>query len=256
MHAPHCELAGLAADLLERVRRQAPRVHCITNTVAQEFTANVLLAAGAVPSMTTSADEIAAFVAGAGALLVNLGTFDAERRAASETGIAQAARTGIPWVLDPVLIDRSESRAVFARSLVAKRPRAIRLNAAEFAALAGYEAEGGRIARYAGENGVTVGLTGPIDLVSDGTRTASLANGDPRMAKITAMGCAASALVAACLAVEDDAWRATVSGLTFLGVAGDLAGADAQGPGTLAVSLLDALHRLDRETLLSRARIT
>ena len=44
--------AGIAADLLERVRRTAPRVHCITNAVAQHFTANVLLALGAVPSMT------------------------------------------------------------------------------------------------------------------------------------------------------------------------------------------------------------
>ena len=31
-------------------------------------------------------------------------------------------------------------------------------------------------------------------------------NGDPLMGRVTAMGCAATALVAACLAVETDAW--------------------------------------------------
>ena len=45
--APTC--AGIAADILARVRARAPRIHCITNAVAQNFTANVLLAAGALP---------------------------------------------------------------------------------------------------------------------------------------------------------------------------------------------------------------
>jgi hydroxyethylthiazole kinase len=51
-----------AAVMLDRLRTQRPAVHCITNTVAQNFTANFLLAAGCVPSMTLSSEEIAAFV--------------------------------------------------------------------------------------------------------------------------------------------------------------------------------------------------
>src|SRR5579862_7363023 len=85
MHKPNPspgDLAEFAATLIERLRARAPRVHCITNSVAQAFTANVLLAAGAVPSMTLSADEIGSFVASADALLVNLGTLDKERREA------------------------------------------------------------------------------------------------------------------------------------------------------------------------------
>ena len=38
-----------AAAVLERIRTRAPRVHCITNAVAQNFSANMLLALGAVP---------------------------------------------------------------------------------------------------------------------------------------------------------------------------------------------------------------
>src|SRR5579875_938904 len=87
-------LPQIAAGMLEQLRTRAPRVHCITNTVAQAYTANMLLAAGGVPSMTISAEEIGGFIAGADALLVNLGTFDAERRAATEIAVGAAVESG------------------------------------------------------------------------------------------------------------------------------------------------------------------
>src|SRR5271154_6731572 len=139
MHAP-VELADIAADVLARIRERAPRVHCITNSVAQQYTANMLLAAGAVPSMTLSPEEIAGFVGGADALLVNLGTFDAERRSAIAAALGAMRQRRLPWVLDPVFIERSPSRAKFARELAARAPSVVRLNHAEFAALAGHDA--------------------------------------------------------------------------------------------------------------------
>jgi len=121
-----------AAAVLDRLRSRGPRVHCITNSVAQNFTANVLLAAGAVPSMTLSGEEIGAFVARSHALLVNLGTFDRERREATSIAVDAAVQNGLPWVLDPVFVDRAEQRAVYARDLIFLGPKAIRLNHAEF----------------------------------------------------------------------------------------------------------------------------
>src|ERR1700721_1594079 len=109
MHAPR-ELPDIAADVLARVRARRPRVHFLTNSVALNFTANMLLAAGAVPSMTLAVEEVVDFVAGADALLVNLGTLDAERRAAIGLAV-EAAGERVPWVLDPGLIHRSAPRA-------------------------------------------------------------------------------------------------------------------------------------------------
>src|SRR4249919_881401 len=123
-----------ASDILARLRHRRPRVHCITNTVAQNFTANVLLAAGCVPSMTLSPEEIGPFVAGAQGLLVNLGTFDAERREAAEIAVGTAMQKRLPWVLDPVFIERTPPRAAFARELIGRGPAAVRLNHAEFSA--------------------------------------------------------------------------------------------------------------------------
>jgi hydroxyethylthiazole kinase len=246
-------LVAVTADVFARLRTRSPRVHCITNNVAQNFTANALLAVGAIPAMTIAPDEIGAFVARADALLVNLGTFDAERRAAVDIAVEVAARHAKPWVLDPVFIDRSEQRAAYARTLLAKSPRAIRLNSAELIALGGGSGETS-VSAFAQTNRTVVGLTGQIDLVADGTRTLRFENGHPWMGQVTAMGCAASALVAAALAVESDAGVATAAALLALGVAGEWAGTMAKGPGSFAVEIIDALHGLDG-AMLERARV-
>jgi hydroxyethylthiazole kinase len=249
------ELAAQAAALLARLRAKAPRVHCVTNAVAQNFTANALLAFGAVPSMTLSGEEIAAFVARSDALLVNLGTFDRERREATSIAVDAAVRQGLPWVLDPVFVDRAPQRAAYARDLIFLSPKALRLNAAEFTALAGEKPTGSTIAAYARAHDLTVGLSGETDLIADGERICSIANGHPLMAKVTAMGCAASALVAACLAIEPDAFVGTAAALMMTGVAGELAAEKSQGPGSFALAIIDELYNLDEKTLLDRARI-
>lgn len=249
-------VAHTAAALTERLRLRAPRVHCVTNAVAQNFTANMLLAAGCVPSMTVDPEEIGSFVVCSGALLVNLGTFDRERRQATAVALEAAAQINVPWVLDPVFIDRAPARAVFARELIARAPAVVRLNHAEFAALAGAEPTSEALAEYARAHKVVVALSGETDRVTDGARLAAISNGDALMAKVTAMGCAGSALVAACLAIEPDAWRAATGALAMIGVAGEIAAGKSEGPGTFAAAIVDALHRLDGPTLLQRTKAT
>ena len=60
------------------VRVNSPLVHNITNYVAMNFSANALLAAGASPVMAHAADELADIAMIAGALVINIGTLDAE----------------------------------------------------------------------------------------------------------------------------------------------------------------------------------
>lgn len=250
------DVAPAAMALLERLRARGPRVHCITNAVAQNFTANVLLAAGCLPSMTLSPEEIGGFVAGANALLVNLGTFDAERRAATEIAVAAAAERDIPFVLDPVFIDRSAPRTEFARALLARGPKVVRLNHAEFAALAGAEPSRDAAQALARRHKTVVALSGALDMVADGARTVNIANGHALMARVTAMGCAGSALTAAALAVEPDPLRAAAAALLTLGVAGEIAAERAQGPGSFAVAIIDALYGLTAQDITSRAKVT
>lgn len=250
------DIAQRAASLLSLVRERKPRVHCITNTVVQGFTANVLLAAGAIPSMTTSPNEIGYFVSGANALLVNLGTFDTERREAIDTALEVAFDDGVPWLLDPVLIERSAPRAGYARSLAGKEPRVVRANAAEFAALTGRETTPESLDKFALDHITVAACTGATDLVTSGTKRAAIKNGHPWMAQVTGVGCAETALIAALVAVEDDEFLAATAGLLIAGIAGEIAAESANGPGSFAVTFLDALAAIGAEDVIRRGNLS
>jgi len=64
----------------------------------------------------------------------------------------------------------------------------------------------------------------------------------------------AVALVCAALAVETDAWMATLAALAAFGVAGEIAAQRVQGPGSFAATMIDALHSIDRGTLRARVK--
>jgi len=236
------------------LRARGPRVHCLTNTVAQPLTANALLAAGAAPSLTGDPAEVAAFVSSADALLVNLGTLEPERARAIEAAVGAARGAAIPWVLDPVFIERSEARARFAAGLVAESPAAIRANGPEFDALLAIGGHGS-LSDLASSCGAVLVRSGPTDEIVSGHQALSVLNGSALMGAVTAMGCAAGALIAAMLATENDAFAAVTAAVLAFGVAGERASEGAGGPGTFQPRFLDALYGLDADGLKAAARI-
>ena len=62
------------SQFLADLRAKNPLVHCITNYVAMNISANVVLAAGASPAMIHTPEETADFAKIVGALTVNIGT--------------------------------------------------------------------------------------------------------------------------------------------------------------------------------------
>ena len=143
---------------------------------------------------------------------------------------------GRPVVLDPVGVGATTYRTDTAKRILDEVDVAIvRGNAAEIAALAGLEAEirgveaievgtaAPTIARTAATSlGVVAAVTGPVDHVSDGTRTLAVANGDPLLATITGSGCMATAITGCFAAVRADApVDAAAFALAALGVAAE-----------------------------------
>lgn len=249
---------------LERLRATAPLVHCITNYVAMDVAANALLAIGASPAMVHAAEEVEEFVAISSALTVNIGTLSPPWVAAMERAADRAAALGIPWVLDPVGAGATAYRTAVARDLASRRPAVVRGNASEILSLAGEVGDtrgvdstrGTDEARPAAESlaralGCVVAVTGAVDYATDGRRTLAVGHGHPLMARVTALGCALTGVTGAFLAVEADPLHAATYALACFGVAGEAAARGADGPGTLRVRLLDALHNLD--TLRDRA---
>lgn len=253
--SPLVVTAARVAATLTRLRERRPRIHSLTSTVAQNFTANMLLAVGATPSMTDSPEEVPAFVASADGLLVNIGMLDRAFRNAVLTAIEVAKDSGVPWSLDPVMIDISPPRMEFARRLMDMDPALVHANRAEFAALAGVEASDDEVRDSAVRALTTMAVTGEVDIITDGKRVVRVANGHPLMDRVTAVGCAGFAVATAFRAVEPDPVIAATSAFVAMGVAGELAATVAHGPGSFAIAFLDALHSLDEETILNRAKI-
>ncbi len=266
------EFLEITIALLDALRSAPPLTHCITNAVVTGFTANVLLAVGAAPAMVDIVGESGVFAGVASGLLVNLGTPTPEQREASREAVAGATGAGTPWVLDPVAIGSLPVRTALARELVALRPNAIRGNASEILALAGLSAGGRGVdatdttdaARDAArtlalEHGSVVAVSGPVDLITDGTSSIRIANGDALLTKVTGGGCALGAVMAAFLGTARANGIAPLPAVAAASlvytVAAEQAAARTSGPGSFAVALLDALATVDGRDVAAGARI-
>ena len=254
---------------LAAIRERKPLVHQITNYVVMNETANATLALGALPVMAHAREEVAEMVRLAGALVLNIGTLSPHWIEAMLAAGAAANEAGVPVVLDPVGAGATSFRTDTAKRILDVVDVAVlRGNAGEVATLVGVESEvrgvesiaagagAEAIARAAASAlGVVASVTGPVDHVSDGERTAAIANGHPLLAAVTGTGCMSSAITGCFLAV-DGPFDAAVAALVAFGVAGEDAAQDAKGPGSFHVGLYDALAALDPESLDTRARVT
>lgn len=229
------------AGLLDEVRRRRPRVHCLMNGVVPKFVADGLSALGAIPSMTSSPEEVGNFVARADSLLVNLGTLDAQRREAIGIAVDVAAERGRPWALDPAHCDYSPPRAAFAQELLTRDPAVLRANATEFDLLSV-------------PAGVVAVRTGKADRIAYNGSAFSVVNGHPLTALVTGTGCLSGAVIAAFLAIEPDPYLAACAAMLAFGVAAEMAGKAAAGPGSFEPALLDALANLEGAHILQFAK--
>ena len=244
---------------LQRLRATNPLVHCMTNQVVQEITANVLLAAGASPAMIVDKNETADFARIASALLINVGTLTAEQFEAMVPAIHAANAAGVPWVLDPVAAGVLPWRDAKLKTLLTLKPTVIRGNASEILALAG-SGKGGKgvdsqdssfsalsaAETLARETGAVVSVTGETDYVTNGARTVSIAGGHLMATLVVGTGCSLSALVAAFVAKAGDPILAAASACFLAKKAAEQAAAVSAGPGHFHDAYLDALYTIGR----------
>jgi len=262
-------LGQKAAENLETVRTKKPLIHNITNFVVMNYTANALLACGASPVMAHAPEEVEEMVSFAGALVLNIGTLSTSWVDAMFIAGKKANELRIPVILDPVGSGATRLRTESAKRLINELSvSVIRGNASEVLSLAREgartkgvdsihrvdEAEAAALA-LARELDATLAITGPVDLITDGKRVCRVLNGHELMGFVTGTGCTATALIGAFLSVDREPVNATATALAYFGLAGERAAANSEGPGSFQIALLDALFRMDGETLRIGARI-
>ena len=246
-------------SIIQQIKEKAPIVHCITNIVAANDMANILLAVGARPIMARHPGETANVTQNCSALVLNLGTPERGTLSAMYRSAAAAARAGVPVVFDPVGVGSSKLRQKAAKKILKTvRPAVIKGNRSEIAALAqnaniftGVDACGEAIDTAPAENlaksyGCIVVVTGSTDLVTDGTTTLHIQNGHPLMGSVTGSGCMLGALLAAAIACENSL-QAVADMINLYGTAGQIAAArmsSQNGSGSYRAYLLDAVYNL------------
>lgn len=244
--------------MLATMRQQKPLVQCITNFVAMNVAANVVLAAGASPAMVHSQEEAGEFAALCGAVTINIGTLSPLWLQGMCAAVQAANQQDIPWVFDPVAHFAVSYRRQAAQDLLALKPSVIRGNASEILTLAGFAAHGQgadsgddvKDAHHAARKlalaqHCIVAVTGVYDLVTDGEKTLRIDGGSALMPQVTALGCALTCLIGAFIATHKTRlFEATAAALALYAVAGEQAAHQAYGPASFQVHFIDALASL------------
>lgn len=254
---------------LEKIRKNSPLVHNITNFVVMNLTANALLAAGASPVMAHAIEEVEDMVGIANALVVNIGTLSTPWVEAMFKAGREAKRKGIPVIFDPVGAGATRMRTETAISFVEEiRPEIVRGNASEILALhrtgsstKGVDSLHGtedalEAARdLAAKYGTVVSISGAVDLIVDKTSLFRVHNGHPLMPRVTGLGCTASSLTGAFAAVDPSLLQAAAAAMAVMGVAGEIAASQCRGPASFQIAFLDTLYNLDAGEIRARLKM-
>ena len=265
---------------IEKLRETEPLVLCLTNFVVNNFTANILLAAGASPVMARERQEMRELAKLASGLLLNIGTVDRLQFRAMQKALTITKRTKIPVVLDIVGIGASQWRRSVTEQLLNKgKISIVRGNASEVIALMSEEKKSPKgvdtehDSREALEMGkllsrqhqVIVALSGKVDYIIDNrgkgattkdavnnaAQVIALKNGHVWLTKITGVGCALGALIAAIHACDLPPMISAIAATSLMNISGEIAAKkvlqEKLGLASMQAYLLDQLYILKKE---------
>lgn len=224
---------------------------------------------GASPIMANNGEEAKDLAKLAGALVVNMGTVTPEGLSHSLQAIKAYNTYGGPVLLDPVGAGATQVRRDAVKTLMSGGYfDVIKGNESEINVILGESAvqqkgvdsagskasdrnKASRAKKLAAREQSIVIMTGPVDFLSDGTRTYSIKNGHEYLGKVSGTGCTLGTTLAAFIAVEkEDKLLAALSGILMYEIAAEHAGCQpgVKGPGTFVPAFLDALDNLATRT--------
>lgn len=266
--SPTITAATVYADV-EAIRKHAPLIHNITNFVVMQQTANALLAIGASPIMAHAEEEIINIINLANSLVINIGTLDATWVRVMEQAIQAAHKKNIPIILDPVGAGATPFRTqTVHKFLQINTPTVIRGNASEILSLASaHHTTKGVDSRHspqhaldaaqhiAQQNQCVVVISGVIDICVSPQQQIHIYNGDTIMAKVTGMGCTATALIGAFCAINPNPLHAAAHAMIVMGITGEIAAQKSSGPGSFFPNFLDTLYHLTEKDIETKMRV-
>ena len=274
--SPEAGIGELMMSSLKAVRDRAPLSHNMTNLVVQNFAANVALAIGASPIMSSYGEEASDLAKLGGALVLNMGTVTPVLLTNYMQALQAYNLAGRPVVFDPVGVGATAARREAAMKLLSSgyitilkgnesEIRALESLTSPSSAMTGTQPEQKGVdssATLSPKEKVelvstlarrfrnVVILTGKEDFLSDGRRTISVRNGHPAMSLITGTGCALGTVISAFAAASGgaDLLVSCLCAVVYFTLAGEMAAKLSQGPGTFGPAFVDQLFLLKTRT--------
>lgn len=245
-------------DILS-IRATRPLIHNITNFVVMNVTANALLALGASPIMAHAIEELPELMSISEVLVLNIGTLDKNWINNMAIAAQLASEKNKAIVLDPVGAGASQLRTESVLNLLkSAKITVLRGNASEIMALEqqislskgvdSTEKSERAIASakaISKKFGCVVCVSGEIDYCISNDNILTVENGSSIMSHVTGMGCTATAIIAAFLAVNKNALEACYHAMICMGICGEIAASRSHGPGTFLPQFLDTLYSVD-----------
>ncbi|KAJ2496557.1 thiamine biosynthetic bifunctional enzyme [Coemansia sp. RSA 1972] len=244
-----------------------PLVQHITNSVVINDCANACLALGGSPIMAADVEEQADLAQVINALVINIGTLDADQVAGMREAMRHANLHQTPIILDPVAVGATTRRMQVIDEMIRDFGICIiKGNAGEIAALSGsaemkmrgVDAVGTGFAdpasvvkQVALRHRCVVVMTGAVDYVSDGTNTFAVRNGHKLQSVITGSGCMAGTALGTFIhsVAKEAPVIGALTGILAINIAAEIAAnrSDVQGPGTFRAVFIDSMHNLTTE---------
>lgn len=279
------ELFNKIDPTLKNIKAKNALTHCITNSVTINDCANAVLAIGGSPFMAEDAEELQEVVTIADVLVINIGKLSKDQIESMKISSKTANKTNTPIILDPVGVGVTELRNQTTLDLIKNYDiAAIRGNISEIKAIAklvgvlnesntakgvdvnaddiitdeNLKANGDLICTLSKELNTVILASGPIDILSDGTTTVAIDNGDDMMPLITGSGCMLSSIVGSCIGGSNP-FDGSLIAILAMNIAGEKARAKVderdEGTGSFRTYLIDYLYKTNSETLINESNI-
>jgi hydroxyethylthiazole kinase len=256
-------------NLINEVKNVNPLVVHYTNYVTINDCANITLAIGASPLMSSSFEEVDDVVKISNSVVINIGTMNSELLDLYLLAAKSANKYKKPIILDPVGVFASTKRADFTKKLLNEvKFDVIKGNVAEIKFIGGFDVNGKGVDSFDDEDSTeiikkvakklecVVVATGKVDIITDGEIVHKIYNGTDKLKLITGTGCMSASLIGSFLGCCENKLNAATMGILAMSLSGELANKDNPKIGSFKVNLMNEIYDLNIEKLKKYAKVS
>ena len=268
-------------DIKDKVIKDNPLIHCITNNITINDCANIVLSAYGKPIMAEHYKEVFDITKSANSLAINLGNISDDKMKSVMISGKTAYENKIPIIIDIVGVSCSKLRLDFAIKFIEKyKPNVIKGNMSEIKTILALNIKSRGIdvnkedvtnndnindnvyivKELALKTSSTIVATGAIDIISDGNKTYIIENGCEELSRVTGTGCMLNALIATYISSKDII-NSSILGTIVMGISGELSKSQLEngesniGIASFKIKLIDNISTIKDKDILEKVKI-